>query len=94
MPWGKRFLPEVERQALEEWLRQGLQPVAPDPEFVSATGERLREPRAVQVTPLVMPLSLREMWPVLLSLSGSLLLLGAVVVWLVWRRSRSAQDAP
>ena len=91
MPWRwKRTLPETERLALEEWLRQGLQPVTPDPEFVAATEARLRDPRYVQVTTLTMPPSLQEVWPVLLSLSGSFLALAALITWLFWRRRRTA----
>jgi len=85
MPRRTSLSPE-EVQTLEEWLRERLVPVSPDPQFVGRTQSRLQDPRAVQV-PMKAPASLRQSLVAITSLSGALLALALVISWMFWRRS-------
>ncbi|HEY57813.1 MAG TPA: hypothetical protein G4O04_04655 [Anaerolineae bacterium] len=76
-----------EMRSLEDWLRQDLVPVSPDPQFVGRTYTRLQNPRAVQV-PWKSPATMRQGLLVVASLSGALFALALVVGWVFWRRRR------
>lgn len=81
-----------EMRSLEDWLRQGLVPVSPDPQFVDHIYARLQDPRAVQV-PWKSPTTLRQSFLVVASLSGALFALALLVGWIFWRRRRPSITA-
>ena len=88
----QRTLSVEELHSLEEWLREGLVPVSPDPQFVGRTQSWLQDPRAVQV-PMKAPVTLGQSLWLTASLSGALMALAMVVVWLFWRRGQARQMA-
>lgn len=91
MPWRKTISPE-EVGYLEEILRQDLVPVEPSPEFVDRTFGHIRAQRELQV-PMRTPWAVYQSFWLLASLSGALLVLALVVVWLFLGR-RSEEPAP
>ena len=84
MPWRKAISPE-EVNYLEEILRQDLVPVEPNPEFVDRTFGYIRDQRGVQV-PARSSWGFYQSFWLLASLSGALLALAVLAIWLLLGR--------
>jgi len=83
--WGKQVLLPEERQAIERRLRASLVPVEADTAFVEHVHRQLASPRPVYV---LQATTWSQAWLLFGGLSGTLLLLGGLTVFLFARHRK------
>ncbi len=83
--WGKSALSAEEMQALERRLQASLVPLEADTAFVEHVHHQLAARRPVDVSQAA---SWNEAWLLLGGLSGTLLLLGALTIFLFFRHRK------